>query len=54
MPISFHTTGLQLKQHSDPELNKEYESQRIGTFQIAGSEYLAAIIFSGALERSRA
>ena len=51
----FHTTGLQLKQHSDPELNKEYESQRIGTFvctfQIAGSEYLAAIIFSGALER---
>ena len=55
MPISFHTTGLQLKQHSDPELNKEYESQRIGTFvctfQIAGSEYLAAIIFSGALER---
>ncbi len=55
MSIAFHTTGLQVKQHSDPELNKEYESPRIGTFvctfQIAGSEYLAAIIFSGAPER---
>ena len=55
VPISFHTTGLQVTKHADQELAREYEAQRSGTFastfQIAGSEYLAAIIFSGALER---
>ncbi|MBI3329670.1 MAG: amidohydrolase [Nitrospinae bacterium] len=55
MPISFHTTGYAVRGPSDEQMAKAYESQvratRLTMFQLAGAEFLASIIFSGALER---
>ena len=54
-PISFHTTGFPVRQVSDDEVPPESVDARRATsltvFQIAGAEFLAGIIFSGALER---
>ena len=55
MPIAFHSTGFLVREPSDEQMYKDYYSQYRATyltaFQLAGSEYLAAMIFSGALER---
>ena len=55
MPLSFHATGYPLRNPSDPEMAKEYYLPHrltfLTIFQIAGSEFLASIIFSGATER---
>jgi predicted TIM-barrel fold metal-dependent hydrolase len=55
IPISFHTTGYAVRAPSDEVMAKEYDSQvratRLTMFQLAGAEFLASIVFSGALER---
>ena len=55
MPISFHTTGFPLRFPSDEQMAKDYHTPfaatRITVFQLSGAEFLASIIFSGALER---
>ena len=55
MAISFHATGVPVRQHSDDQMAMDYRTQYDSTYltllQIAGSEYLASIVFSGALER---
>ena len=55
MPISFHATGFPVREPSDEEMAREYASPylavRLALLQIAGAEYLASIIFSGAPER---
>ena len=55
MPISFHTTGFPVRGTSDDQMARDYETQRRATaitlFQLAGAEFLAGIVFSGALER---
>jgi predicted TIM-barrel fold metal-dependent hydrolase len=55
MPISFHTSGLPVRQPDDEAMAKAYSDQYRATvlsvFQLTGAEYLASIIFSGALER---
>ena len=55
IPVSFHTAGVPVRTPSDEAMAQAYTDQYRATlltmFQIAGGEYLAAIIFSGALER---
>lgn len=55
IPISFHTSGVPVRQASDDEMAKEYADQIMATtltmFQLVGGEFLSAIIFSEALER---
>ena len=55
IPISFHTTGYAVRQPTDEQMAQEYASERRATgltlFQLAGAEFLASIVFSGALER---
>ena len=55
MPISFHTTGFPVRQGTEEQQSGSSADARRGTFltvfQIAGAEFLASIIFSGALER---
>ena len=55
MPVAFHSTGFLVREPSDEQMSKDYSSQYRATyltaFQLAGSEYLAAMVFSGALER---
>ena len=55
IPISFHTTGYAVRKPSDEQMAADYYSQHRATsltmFQIAGAEFLASIVFSGALER---
>jgi predicted TIM-barrel fold metal-dependent hydrolase len=55
IPVSFHTAGVPVRTPGDEAMAKAYNDQYRATlltmFQIAGGEYLAAIIFSGALER---
>ena len=54
MPISFHTTGLKAREpdKDDAEALKVYhQATHLTMFQLAGVEYLASIIFSGACDR---
>ena len=55
MPLSFHATGVQVRMPLNSQMAEEYFYQYKATqntmFQIGGGEYLASIIFSGALER---
>ena len=55
MPISFHTTGPNVREPNDAQMEKEYDMEyrmtKISLFQMAGAEYLASIIFSGACGR---
>lgn len=55
MPISFHTTGFPVRQAPAGQAPGASDDARRATFltvfQIAGAEFLASIIFSGALER---
>ena len=55
MPISFHTTGYPVREPADEAMAKEYQLRYAATrttmFQIAAAEFLASIVFSGALER---
>jgi predicted TIM-barrel fold metal-dependent hydrolase len=55
MSISFHTTGYPVREPSDAAMMQEYElrfaATRTTMFQIAAAEFLASIVFSGALDR---
>jgi predicted TIM-barrel fold metal-dependent hydrolase len=55
MPISFHTTGYPVRQPSDTQMAQEYDlkyrATRTTMFQICAAEFLAGIVFSGALDR---
>jgi predicted TIM-barrel fold metal-dependent hydrolase len=55
MPVSFHTAGPAIRQADDEamarEYNDEYRATLLTMFQMCGAEFLASIIFSGALER---
>ena len=55
MPISFHTTGYPVREPADEEMAKayhlRYSATRTTMFQISAAEYLASIVFSGALDR---
>ena len=55
MPISFHTTGYAMRRPDTEQMAKEYETEvraaGLTLFQLAGAEFLAGIIFSGALDR---
>ena len=55
IPISFHTTGPNVREPNDAQMEKEYDLEyrmtKISLFQMAGAEYLASIIFSGACGR---
>ena len=55
MPISFHTVGYPVREPSDEamatEYNLRYRATRTTMFQISAAEYLASIVFSGALDR---
>ena len=55
MPISFHATGVPVRMPSDEQMALDYAAPYRGTWltmlQIAGGEFLSAIVFSGALER---
>jgi predicted TIM-barrel fold metal-dependent hydrolase len=55
VPISFHTTGPNVREPNDKQMEQEYDMEyrmtKISLFQMAGAEYLASIIFSGACER---
>jgi predicted TIM-barrel fold metal-dependent hydrolase len=54
-PISFHTTGYPVRAPADTAMAQEYQLRYAATrttmFQIAAAEFLASIVFSGALER---
>ncbi|HXJ80491.1 MAG TPA: amidohydrolase family protein [Candidatus Methylomirabilis sp.] len=55
MPISFHTVGYPVREPTDEtmkaEYNLRYRATRTTMFQIGAAEYLASIVFSGALDR---
>ena len=55
MPISFHTTGYPVREPADDAMKQEYDlryrATRTTMFQIAAAEFLAGIVFSGALDR---
>ena len=55
MPISFHTVGYPVREPADETMAKEYNlryrATRTTMFQISAAEYLAGIVFSGALDR---
>ena len=54
MPISFHATGLAVREPDPADsdtLNDYYRAANLTMFQLAGAEYLASIIFSGACDR---
>ena len=55
IPISFHTTGVEVRKPSDDQMAKEYNDPYRATwltlFQLAGAEFLTSIIYSGATER---
>ena len=55
IPISFHTTGPNVREPNDADMEREYDLEyrmtKISLFQVCGSEYLASIIFSGACQR---
>lgn len=56
MPISFHTLGYKSRPPTDQQMARDYSLHYRATnsalFQMSGAEYLAAIIFSGALDRN--
>ena len=55
MSISFHTTGYPVREPSDDTMKQEYDlryrATRTTMFQICAAEFLASIVFSGALDR---
>ena len=55
VPISFHTTGPNVREPNDKQMEQEYDMEyrmtKISLFQMAGAADLASIIFSGACER---
>ena len=55
MPISFHTIGYPVREPADETMAKDYHlryrATRTTMFQISAAEYLASIVFSGALDR---
>ncbi len=55
IPISFHTSGVPIREPDDDEMAAAYKDQVLATrltmFQMVGGEFLSGIVFSGALER---
>ena len=55
MSISFHTTGYPVREPADDAMKQEYDlryrATRTTMFQIGAAEFLASIVFSGALDR---
>ena len=55
MPISFHTIGYPVREPADEQMAKDYylryRATRTTMFQMSAAEYLASIVFSGALDR---
>ena len=55
IPISFHATTAPIREPNDAQMAKEYSlpyrAIKLTMFQMAGGEFLASIVFSGALER---
>lgn len=55
IPISFHTTGYDVRPPSDDHMAAEYDlkyrATRTTMFQLCAAEFLASIVFSGALDR---
>jgi predicted TIM-barrel fold metal-dependent hydrolase len=55
VPISFHTTGFPVREPSDETMAKDYQlrfrATRTTMFQISAAEFVASIVFSGALDR---
>lgn len=55
MPISFHTTGYDVRPPSDEAMSQEYDltyrAVRTTMFQMCAAEFLASIVFSSALDR---
>ncbi len=54
MPVSFHSMGIRVRAPEPAEAqryNLEYNAVNSTMFEIAGAEYLASIIFSGACDR---
>src|SRR5215471_10427473 len=55
MSISFHTTGYPVREPSDDAMKQEYDlryrATRTTMFQMCAAEFLASIVFSGALDR---
>jgi len=55
MPISFHTIGYPVREPADAAMARAYQQRYAATrttmFQIGAAEYLAGIVFSGALDR---
>jgi len=53
MPVSFHTlgTGRPLPENLDPQTRRAASAAFMTNFQLATADYLAAVLFSGALER---
>ena len=54
MPISFHATGLKPREPDPADsaaVDDYFRATSLTMFQLAGIEYLAAIIFSGACDR---
>lgn len=55
MPVSFHTTGYDVRPPSDAAMAQEYDlayrAVRTTMFQLCAAEFLASIVFSGALDR---
>src|SRR5262249_61466210 len=53
--ISFHTTGYAVRDPSDEAMKKAYDlryrATRTTMFQVCAAEFLASIVFSGALDR---
>jgi predicted TIM-barrel fold metal-dependent hydrolase len=55
MPISFHTTGYPVREPADAAMGRAYDlrfrATRTTVFQVCAAEFLAGIVFSGALDR---
>jgi predicted TIM-barrel fold metal-dependent hydrolase len=55
LSISFHTTGYPVREPSDEAMKKAYDlryrATRTTMFQVCAAEFLASIVFSGALDR---
>ena len=55
IPISFHVTGYPVREANDEQMATDYRlhvlATKLSLFQVSGGEFLAGIVFSGALER---
>ena len=55
IPVSFHTSGVPVREPDDEAMSQQYNDQfratRLTMFQMVGGEFLAGMVFSGALKR---